>query len=120
MSAMRAGHSVESVCEAWLVIWPDHLQYSKPISLKRVMFTLLAGLNIGLPARPGSLPFPDCVWPPQPRPADVPVWLGHLMAGHIRADSGRRDTQEGRDVIGRPPVFGECVRHPNNVTARML
>jgi hypothetical protein len=62
---------------------------------------------IRLASWPGSLPFLNRGWPPQSRPADVPVWLRHLMAGHIRTDSGRCDAQESRYVLCGPPVVRE-------------
>ena len=54
-----------------------------------------------------AVPFADCRGPPDRFPPDAAVGPGHLAAGDVGADGGRRDAQEARDVACCPPVGRE-------------
>jgi integrase len=62
-------------------------------------------------ARSLAVPSADRRRPPDRLAADAPVGLGHLAAGHIGADRGRRDAQERGDIAGGPPVARKRLCH---------
>jgi hypothetical protein len=53
------------------------------------------------------MPVLDRLGTPQLHAADAPVRLGHLAAGEVCPNRGRRHAEVCGDVLGRPPVLRE-------------
>lgn len=70
----------------WLAVGSSFHGSGRALPGTRISRVFRLGLVTGLPVRPGSLPFPNRVWSPQPRSADVPIWLRHLVAGYVCTD----------------------------------
>jgi hypothetical protein len=69
---------------------------------------------------PLALPLADRLGAPDRFAAYPAVGGGHLPAGHVCADGGRRDIEVAGNVACRPPVTRQRLGHADQITALTL